>query len=268
MKRILITGAAGQIGRALRSAWQGKYQLRLSDIVPLTANSVNEEVMQADITDLAAVEKLMPGVHTVAHFGGQAVEGTWEQVFPPNIVGVYNILEAARRHGVKRVILASSNHAVGFYRRERDIDTDSIPRPDGLYGVSKAFCEAIGSLYADKHNLTVACLRIGTFRIPDRPDEERHLMTWLSHRDMVHLAERCIEAPDYHFAILYGISNNTRAKWHNDKVAQIGYRPQDNAEQYAAEILARGVAEDLLAKQFHGGFYVPMDFTGDANKIP
>lgn len=268
MKRILITGAAGQIGRALRSAWQGKYWLRLSDIAPLAPAGANEECVQADITDLAAMEAVAKDIDCIAHFGGHSIEGTWQQVLGPNIIGVYNILEAARRHGVKRVILASSNHAIGFYRREREVDTDSIPRPDGFYGVTKAYCEAIGSMYADKHGLTVACLRIGTFRNPDRPEEPRHLMTWLSHRDMVHLAERCIEAPDYHFAIIYGISNNTRAKWRNDKVAHIGFRPQDDAEKFASEVLARGASEDPLAKQFHGGFFVPMDFTGDVSKIP
>jgi uronate dehydrogenase len=268
MKKILITGAAGQIGRALRAAWQGKYWLRLSDIAALSPAGTNEECVQADIADLAAVEKLMSGIDAVAHFGGHAIEGTWEQLLPPNIIGVYNILEAARRKQVQRVILASSNHAVGFYRREKVLDSNHQPRPDGLYGVTKAFCEAIGSMYADKHGMTVACLRIGTFKNPDCPDSERHLMTWISHRDLVHLVKRCIEAPDYHFAIVYGLSKNTRGRWDNSKVAQLGYRPQDDAETYAAQILGSAAAEDPLAKQFHGGFYVPVDFTGDASKIP
>jgi uronate dehydrogenase len=267
LKRILITGAAGQIGRALRKAWQGKYALRLSDMSAMTPARDNEECVTADIADLAAVEKLMPGVDAIAHFGAQSVEASWDKLLGPNIIGVYNILEAARRHGVKRVILASSNHAVGFYRREVMLDSSHAPRPDGPYGVTKAFCEGIGSMYADKHGMTVACLRIGTFKEPDRPEEPRHLMTWISHRDLVHLVERCIEAPDYHFAIVYGASNNTQSRWDNSKVAHLGFRPQDNAEDYANEIAASGKIEDPLAKQFHGGFYVPIDFTGDAGKI-
>jgi uronate dehydrogenase len=127
--------------------------------------------------------------------------------------------------------------------------------PDGLYGVTKAFCEAIGSMYANKHGMTVACLRIGTFKNSDCPDSERHLMTWISHRDLVHLAERCIEASDYHFAIVYGLSKNTRGRWDNSKVAHLGYRPQDDAETYAAQIFGSAAPEDPLAKQFHGGFY-------------
>jgi uronate dehydrogenase len=267
MKRVLITGAAGQIGRALRKAWHGKYWMRLSDIAPLDPAGPNEECIQADIADLAAMERLTQDIECIAHFGGHAIEGHWDQVLEPNIIGVYNVLEAARRHKVRRVILASSNHAIGFYRREVMLQSSAQPRPDGLYGVTKAFCEAMGSLYANKHGLTVACLRIGSFKNPDKPEEPRQLSTWISHRDMVHLCERCFEAPDYHFAIVYGASNNTRAIWDNSEVAHLGYRPRDNAEDYAAQIEASGKQEDPLARQFHGGFFVPVDFTGDPSKI-
>jgi len=269
MKTVLITGAAGQIGRALREAWQGKYRLRLSDIAPMAPPRPGEECIVADLADAAAVDALMAGgVDAVAHFGGHSVEGPWENLVGPNILGIHHVLESARRHGVKRVILASSNHAIGFYRREVVLDVARAPRPDGFYGVTKAFCESMGSMYADKHGMTVACLRIGTFKNPDRPDNVRHLSTWISHRDMIHLLERCIEAPDYHYALVYGVSNNTRRFWDNSAVAHLGYRPVDDAEVYAAEILARPDDEDPLARQFHGGPYVPPDFTGDAGKIP
>ncbi len=268
MKKILITGAAGQIGRALRQAWQGKYRLRLSDIAPLAPTNAHEECVPAELSDLAAVERLMPGIEAVAHFGGQANEASWDDLLGPNIIGVYNVLEGARRHGVKRVVLASSNHAIGFYRRTQTLDPTRIPRPDGLYGVTKAFCEAIGSLYADKYGLTVACLRIGTFKHPDRPESPRHLSTWISHRDLVQLVERCIEAPDYHFAIAYGMSANTRALWDNALAAPLGYRPQDNAEQYAAEIAASGLVEDAVAALFHGGPFVPPGLAVDPARIP
>jgi uronate dehydrogenase len=243
--------------------------MRLSDKLPIDAAGSGEECVTADLSDVTAVDRLMRGgIEAVAHFGGHSVEGTWEQLLPSNIVGIYNVLEAARRHQVRRVILASSNHAVGFYRRAVTLNARHAPRPDGLYGITKAFCESMGSLYADKHGLTVACLRIGTFRNPDRPAEPRHLFTWISHRDLVHLVERCIEAPDYHFAIVYGMSDNTRKIWDNSEVAHLGYHPADNAESYAAEILGEPDREDALAKQFHGGFYVPVDFTGDSGKIP
>lgn len=266
MKRVLITGAAGQIGRALRTAWHGKYLLRSTDLAPMTPVSASEECIQADLSDYAAMAKLMPGVDAIAHFGGRSIEGTWEQILPSSIVGLFNVMESARLAGVKRIILASSNHAVGFYRRQSTLTSEHAPRPDGLYGVSKAFFEAMGSMYADKHGMTVASLRIGTFREPDQPDNERHLMTWISHRDLVHLCECCIEAPDYHYAVMFGISNNTRARWDNTRAYAIGYRPQDNAEDYAARVA--GKAEDDLSRQFHGGFYIPDGFTGDASMIP
>jgi uronate dehydrogenase len=266
VKRILITGAAGQIGRALRKAWRGKYKLRLTDIAPMESPGSDEECIQADLADYGAIAKLMPGVDAIAHFGGRAVEGTWDEILPASIVGSYNVMESAHLAGVKRVILASSNHAVGFYRRQTTLTSEHAPRPDGLYGVSKAFFEAMGSLYADKHGMTVACLRIGTFREPDEPDNERHLMSWISHRDLVHLCECCIEAPDYHYAVMFGISNNTRARWDNTRAFQIGYRPRDNAEDFAARVA--GKIEDDLARQFHGGFYIPEGFTGNAGLIP
>jgi uronate dehydrogenase len=267
MKRILITGAAGAIGSVLRAAYRGKYQLRLSDIAPLGEAAPGEELVNADITDATACERMMQGVDCVVHLGGRAVEDAWEVILPANIAGCYNVFEAARRAGVKRVIFASSNHAIGFHRRERFIDNTVQPRPDTRYGVSKVFGEAVGRLYADKHGLSVACLRIGTFRNPDRPDNARQLLTWISHRDMVQLVRRCIDHPDYHFVVIYGVSNNLRSRWDNTNAKFLGYKPEDDSETYAAEILAQGKVENEISAQFHGGFFTPMEFDGDPGKI-
>ena len=150
VKRILITGAAGQLGRALRQGLRGSYPLiRLLDVAPLGAAEKGEEVLTGDIRDLAAMEKATAGIDCVVHLAGQSTEAEWEKVLPLNIEGCYNIFEAARRNGVKRIIFASSNHAIGFHRRERFIDTAVLPRPDTRYGVSKVFGEALGRLYAD-----------------------------------------------------------------------------------------------------------------------
>jgi uronate dehydrogenase len=268
MKRILITGAAGQIGVALRHGLRGSYPLiRLLDVAPLGASEAGEEVVSADIRDTAAIESAMTGIDCVVHLAGASVESEWEKVLPLNIEGCYNVFEAARRQGVKRVIFASSNHAIGFHRRERFIDNSVVPRPDTRYGVSKVFGEAVGRLYADKYGLSVACLRIGTFRNPDQPAEARQLLTWISHRDMVQLVRRCIDAPDYHFVTVYGVSNNLRSRWDNTNAKFLGYRPQDDSEVFAAEILATGAKEDEIAAQFHGGFYCPMEFAGDTSRI-
>jgi uronate dehydrogenase len=268
MKRILITGAAGKIGDTLRKGLRGSYPLiRLLDIAPLGSAEAGEELCKADIRDIAALEKAMTGIDCVTHLAGVPEEAAWETVLALNIEGCFNVFEAARRQGVKRVIFASSNHAVGFHRRERFIDNTVQPRPDTRYGVSKVFGEALGRLYADKYGLSVACLRIGTFRTPDRPAEARQLLTWISHRDMVQLARRCIDHPNYHFVTVYGVSNNLRSRWDNTNVKFLGYRPEDDSEVFAAEILALGVKENEIAAQFHGGFYTPMEFAGDTSQI-
>jgi len=268
MQRILITGAAGQIGKALRSGLHGRYRLlRLLDITPLGAAAEGEEVVVADIRDMAAMQNATAGIDCVVHLAGQATEAEWEKVLPLNIEGCYNVFEAARRSGVRRIVYASSNHAVGFHRRERFIDTSVVPRPDTRYGVSKVFGEALGRLYADKYGLSVACLRIGSFLVPDRPTDARQLLTWISHRDMVQLVRRCIDHPHYHFVVVYGVSNNLRSRWDNTDAKFLGYRPEDDSEKFAAEILAQGKKENEIAAQFHGGFYTPMEFAGDPSAI-
>jgi uronate dehydrogenase len=268
MKRILITGAAGAIGSVLRVAFRGAYpHLRVADIAPLGDAVDGEELVQADLEDMTACEKMMEGIDCVVHLGGVAFEDSWEKILAANIAGCYNVFEAARRQQVKRVVFASSNHAVGFHRRERFIDVNVVPRPDTRYGVSKVFGEAVGRLYADKYGLSVANLRIGTFRNPDRPDNARQLLTWISHRDMVQLARRCIDHPDYHYVVVYGVSNNTRSRWDNTDVKFLGYRPEDDSEIYAQEIFARGEKENEISAQFHGGFFCPMEFAGDPDRI-
>jgi uronate dehydrogenase len=268
MERILITGAAGKIGHALRKGLRGRYPLiRLLDIVPLGTAEAGEDIFATDIRDIAALEKPMAGIDCVVHLAGASEEAEWEKVLPLNIEGCFNVYEAARRQGVKRIVFASSNHAVGFHRRERFIDNTVVPRPDTRYGVSKIFGEAVGRLYADKHGLSVACLRIGTFRTPDRPVDARGLLTWISHRDMVQLVGRCIDHPNYHFVIVYGVSKNLRSRWDNTNVKFLGYCPEDDSEVFAAEILAPGTKENEVAAQFHGAHYCQMEFTGDTSQI-
>jgi uronate dehydrogenase len=266
--RVLITGAAGNIGRTLRRHLRGRYGLlRLTDIAAQEPAGPGEEVAGVDIRDIAAVEEGMRGIDCVIHLAGVPEEDSWERILPLNIEGCYNVFEAARRQGVRRVVFASSNHAVGFHRRETFIDTQVQPRPDGRYGVSKVFGEAVARLYADKYGLSVACLRIGSFRPDDRPSESRHLLTWISHRDMAQLAMRCVEHPDYHFVVVYGVSNNLRNRWDNTRAKFLGYRPQDDAEAFAAQVLATSPTEDPIAAQFHGGMYCPIEFVGDTSRI-
>ena len=266
MRQVLITGAAGAIGSTLRAGLRGVYPLlRLADIRPLAAPATREECVTADLCDFAAVASMMDGVDCVVHLGGVPREGPWEAILEHNIVGTYNVFEAARQCGVKRVVFASSNHVIGYYRAERPVGIEAPPRPDSRYGVSKVFGEALGRLYADKHGLSVACLRIGSFR--ERPQNARQLATWISPRDMVQLARCCIDAPDYRFLVLYGVSENTRSRWHNPAAAVVGYRPQDNAEAYAPEFKGPLADGTDPAREFHGGEFCALEFNNKINRI-
>jgi uronate dehydrogenase len=266
--KVLMTGAAGRIGVVLREHFKGRYGLlRLLDIAAQRPAEPGEDVLNVDLGDTDRLQAAMEGIDCVVHLAGIPTEAAWERILETNIAGSYNVFEAARSRGVRRVVFASSNHAVGFHRREVDLDTDSLTRPDSRYGVSKVFGEALGRMYADKYGLSVACLRIGPFRTPDRPGAERELMNWISHRDMAQLTRRCIEHPGYEFLVAYGVSNNTRNRWHNHLIGFLGYQPEDDAETFASEVLAHPVPEDPIAAQFHGGRYCSAEFAGDPSRI-
>ena len=178
MPRILMTGAAGGIGTALRRLLPPIYpDLVLSDIKAPADLGKDEKFKAADLSDMAQVEAICEGIDGILHFGGYSVEGPWDTILQSNIIGCYNLFEAAHRKGVKRVVFASSNHAIGFYPRYHHIGTDVTPRPDSRYGVSKVFGEAVGALYADKHGMKVTRIRIGNFG--DRPLDHRRLSIWL-----------------------------------------------------------------------------------------
>jgi uronate dehydrogenase len=266
--RVLLTGAAGYVGTVLRNGLAGRYSvLRVSDIAELGEPREGEEVVSADIRKPDEVDRMMEGVDSVVHLGAFPVENTWENILETNIAGTYNVFDAARQHGVKRIVFASSNHAIGFYRRGRRIDSSVPQRPDSRYGLSKAFGEDLGSLYADKHGFGFMAIRIGSCL--ERPPNERMLSTWISHRDMVHLTQVGLETPELHFAIVYGISDNKRGWWDNSVAFELGYRPQDDSEIYAEEILAMDPPEDAdeIALQFQGGVFTSAEFDGDISKL-
>src|SRR5881392_2182233 len=249
MRRVLITGAAGGIGRSLRETLRGVYPvLRLSDRVGLAPARDGEEVMERlDIADMAAVEKMVAGCDGIVHLGGVSGENTWDNILHGNIIGLYNVFEAARRAGVQRIVMATSNHAVGFYPRAQIIDHRVVPRPDSRYGVSKAFSEALASLYADKHGIGFLCTRIGNFGT--KPIDSRRLSIWISPRDYTQLVRIGLEHSEIHFEIVYGVSGNKRSWYDNSNAHRLGYRPQDDYEPYAAEILAAeaGKPKDPIA---------------------
>ncbi|SKA30017.1 NAD-dependent epimerase/dehydratase family protein [Consotaella salsifontis] len=265
MQRVLITGAAGRLGRVLRAGLARPDRiLRLTDIADLGLASVNEELHQVDATDLEAVLPLMDGVDVVVHLAAYPEEAAWERIFPLNYALNYAVLEAAHRAGVKRFVFASSVQAVGFHPLADMIDQSARPRPSGYYGVSKVSGEALASVYADKHGMSVGCVRVASFE--PRPTDARMLSTWLSHQDGVHLFERCIQAPDHHYYVVYGVSANTRARVDNSHVAWLGYEPRSNAEDYAHEVLLHGDALGPLARVTQGGGACDVGFSGDAGK--
>jgi uronate dehydrogenase len=254
MKTVLITGAAGDVGSHLRRELAGKYQLRLSDRRPLRPVPGKEEkFVRADLSKMAEVLKITKGVDAIVHLGGYSVEGPWEAIHQANIVGCYNVFEAARRNKVKRILFATSNHAVGFYRRAQVIDHKVYIKPDGRYGVSKVFGEALGSLYADKYGMQVFLMRIGN--VNPEPLDKRRLSIWLSPRDLAQLVQIGIDHPDVRFEIVYGVSGNKRSWYDNSNATRLGYRPLDNAEKYAEEILAKEKEGDPLAELYQGGIF-------------
>ncbi len=252
MKTILITGAAGRIGSFLRPELAGKYKLRLSDIKPIKTLAPGETFMRADISKMKDALRITKGVDAVVHFGGQSGEHDWEHILNANIIGFHNTLEAARRNGVKRFLVATSNHAVGFYPVTQTIDHRVYPKPDSRYGVSKVFNEALSSLYADRYGMQMFCMRIGN--VNRAPIDRRRLAIWISARDMAQLVMLGLERPKLHFEIVYGISDNARAWFDNVNAYRMGYQPRDRSETYATEILQReGPPGNAPADIFQGG---------------
>ena len=268
MKRVLMTGAAGDVGGRLRKLLPSIYpELRLSDIKTPPNLGPDEKFIAADLAQLDQVEKAVDGVEGIIHLGGFSVEGPWETILQANIIGCRNLFEAARRKGVKRVVFASSNHAVGFYPRYQRIGVEAKVRPDSRYGVSKAFGEALGSLYADKHGLRVLCLRIGN--VGEKPLDQRRLAIWLHPEDLVQLVRIGLEHPELHYEIFYGASFNERAWWDNSRAHAFGYRPKRRAEDHRDEALAAQakLAPDPVGDFFQGGSFCSNEFDGDDSGV-
>lgn len=250
--RVLVTGAEGTIGRALREQLAGRYELTSLTLTPQDFPS-----HVADVADLGAILPAFEKVDAVVHLAASAdLEAPWDDVLHNNIVGTYNVFEAARASGASRVVFASSNHAIGMYELdgapalydpddERCYDHTAELRPDSLYGVSKVYGEALGRMYMERHGLRVFCLRIGAVRAHDDPttptanplidlDAEgrrnRLRAVWLSRRDCAELIAACLDAEDVSWAVVYGVSANPRRFWDLRHARELlGWEPQDSA---------------------------------------
>lgn len=267
MQKILVTGAAGGIGTRLRKLLKGAYpSIRWSDIRKPDDLAPDEEFMAADLGNRTEVEKIVAGIEGVVHLGGYSIEGPWGTILNANIVGCYNLFEAAYRAGVKRVVFASSNHAMGFYPRDQRIGVNVTVRPDSRYGVSKAFGEALGALYADKHSLRVTCLRIGN--VDDAPIDKRRLAIWLKPEDLVQLIRIGLDHPDIHFEIFYGASDNADAWWDNSNARRFGYKPQGRADEFRAQAMAaqEKLGPDPVGDRYQGGSFCSDEYDADRRR--
>ncbi|MEO7255065.1 MAG: NAD(P)-dependent oxidoreductase [Casimicrobium sp.] len=259
INRLLLTGAAGGLGRVLRPRLAALTNtLRVSDVANLGDAAPNEELMPCDLGDLDAMLALLEGVDAVVHLGGVSTDGAFEPILNANIRGVYNLYEAARISGTKRLLFASSNHAVGFHKQTERLDADALPRPDGNYGISKVFGEATAQYYFDRFGIETVSVRIGS-SFP-KPKDRRMMSTWLSYDDLTSLVTCALHAPHVGHTIVYGASDNKLTWWDNSKAAHLGWTPKDSSEPFRAEMEATAVhlAADDLAMQYQGGGFVKL----------
>ncbi|WP_163648475.1 NAD(P)-dependent oxidoreductase [Modicisalibacter sp. 'Wilcox'] len=243
LERILVTGAAGGVGKAIRPHLHRlARRVRVSDIVEVDPLGEHEEAVACDLAEASAVRSLVEGCEAVVHLGGMSVEKPWANILQANIVGTYNLYEAARHAGRPRIVFASSNHAIGFYPRTQTLDTEVPHRPDSLYGVSKCFGEDLASLYFDKFGVETLSVRIGSC-FPE-PADTRMMATWMSVDDFVALLQRAFCTPKLGNTVIYGVSDNSETWWDNRKSSFLGWRPRDSSEPWRAQVEARDTGLD------------------------
>ncbi|MEP7281259.1 MAG: NAD(P)-dependent oxidoreductase [Rubrivivax sp.] len=243
-ERLLLTGADGHLGRELRARLRPCCDvLRLSHRAAMGEAGPGEEIVLADLGDAAAVDRMVAGCEVIVHMGGVSTEQPWAPILQANIAGMVHLYEAARRHAVRRIVFASSNHVTGFYRQDEVVSTRDPVRPDGFYGLSKAFGENLAQLYWDRYGIETVSLRIGS-SFP-APKDRRMLATWMSFDDLERLVIAALSAPIVGHTVIYGMSDNTTTWWDNTPARHIGYRPLDSSERFRAEVEARQPRIDI-----------------------
>jgi uronate dehydrogenase len=277
MKKIVLTGAAGRLGSYLREPLTKLCdELVSSDIVDVGKLYPRESFVKADLSKLYEMTNLLAGADMAVHFGAIGDEAPFDQILSSNILGAYNVWEAAHQNKVRRVVYASSIHTVGMYPKTEFIGTDVPHRPDTFYGLAKCFAEDLGRMYWEKRGLEAVCLRILSCA---NVGNVRALGSWLSYDDLIHLVTRAIDTPIAGFSIIYGVSNNDRVPVDNSGAAFLGYRPKDNAENFAAQVFATSPEPDPhdQGQMCHGGPFASvelghsgvatMNIVNDAKKI-
>ncbi len=260
MKKLVLTGAAGRLGSFLRAPLSKMCErLVTTDILDGPDELLpNETFVKADLSDLDAMVDLLEGAEMVVHFGAIGDEAPFDDILKSNIVGAYNIWEAAYRNKLRRVVYASSIHAVGMHKKTDFIGIDAPHKPDTFYGLAKCFAEDLASMYWDKRGIESVCMRILSCAQVSNP---RAVGTWLSYDDLILLVQRSIDTPVTGFSVVYGVSNNDRAPVDNSKAHHLGYQPRDNAEQFAETIFAEAGPLDPqdAANTHHGGPFASVE---------
>jgi uronate dehydrogenase len=261
MTKVALSGAGGQLGSYLRPALLDRgIDLRSAGgRTPLSPLREGEDIMHGDLRDPAVVDRLMRGIDVLIHMAGTSVERPLPEIIENNLVGLHAVYEGARRHRVKRIVFASSNHAIGMHKTTEKLDLNTDFRPDGFYGLSKMWGEGMARLYWDKHGIESVCVRIGS-AIP-KPTEERQLSTWFGLDDLMQFLMGCITTPEVGFLVAWGVSNNTRSYWTPTGCERIGYRPTQNSEEFAAEILRQDNPLDAIGRTHQGGSFASHDYT-------
>ncbi len=263
--RVLLTGAAGICGTALRPLMSRRYRsLLLTDLVPVDDLRDNEQFVPGDLQDRELADRLLSEVDAMVHLGGLVGPAySFEQILGPNVVGTYNLFRAASRHGVRQIVYGSSHHAVGFLPRGSRIDSATPPRPDSYYGVSKAIGEVLAAYFADKEGLNVLCLRIGYVgkQVPD----ERRLHIWCSAEDLAQLIEIGLTRSDLGYRVVYGVSNTPEPFFDNREAHGLGFSPRDCSLEHLADpaLATAKVDAELPENRYVGGFFVITDPQGD-----
>ena len=265
-KKVLVTGASGHLGGMLfNSLAKIGYKNVVGTDLRRKKIKKDQRFILANLKNFKTIVKMTKGIHAIVHFGAIPIEDTQKNILYNNIIGTYNLFEAARINKVKRIIFASSNHAIGFHRRTTRLNELSTQRPDSHYGLSKAFGEDLSRLYADKFNIKSMCIRIGSCL--KNPEDRRHISTWISYEDLTQLVDIGIKHKSIHHEIVYGASKNKKSWWNNSRAYKLGYKPKDSADRFNINLLSKNEYKDKMALLFQGGVFTSANFKGNVKKI-
>jgi len=260
-RRVALTGAAGNVAALIRPYLAKQYALQLTDRKGVRPVHDGERFFRAELRSVRRLRRALHGCDAVIHLGAIPHEDRFERLLDVNLRGTQAVLEAARAEGVHRVVLASTGHVTGFYPRKQLVEAGMPVRPDSLYAVSKAACEALGRYYADNYGMEICCVRIG--RVSEAPESTVDRNIWCSPRDLATLFAAAIETAELHFEVVYGVSDNARAWWCTKAARRLGFIARDSADGFAV----RQPALTQIGEFVQGAEFAARDFAGDLRRF-